>query len=761
MSANERFQVKGISCLDCAAEFERNVQALGSVEKAQLNTITGELTIVGEVDIKDIKRLGKVEDYEILRLSDDNRRVFQIEGISCLDCAGEFEKEVQALEGVEKAVLNMMTGELIVEGTVDIEQIRKLGSVESYNITEGSQGIILPAHTSKGDLYRAAGAAALWSLGFILSWQELGLASTIAYASAILIGGWSNFSKAYRALLSLKFNMAVLMTVAVTGAALMGEWQEGAAVAALFSLAEYLEEWSVEQGRRALSTLMSLSPVTARKLIGQEEEEVVVESVQPGDIIRIRPGDQIPLDGVILSGQSAVNQAAITGEPLPVEKQPGDGVFAGTLNTHGVLDVEVQKAAKDTTLSRIIRMVAEAQSERAPVEQMVEKFASKYTPIVLVIAAVIAVAPPLLWNGDWHASIYQALALLVVACPCALVISTPVAIISAVANGAKQGVLVKAGAFLEAAASVKVLALDKTGTLTAGKPKIIGVQTTSEISVEELLMRLGGLEKQSEHPLALAVVEDTQKRGLTVSEAKNVFAVPGKGIQGEIDGKTYQAGNRTWMLEMQVALPEDLTIHPESTPVWLVSDGKLLGLVEIADPLRLESVGVVRELKEMGIQPVLLTGDRKETADALAAEAGISEVRAELLPADKLTAITELLKSHSKVGMIGDGINDAPALAMSTLGIAMGGGTDTAMETADVVLMDGSLTKLPFLFRLSRSALKIIRQNITLSIALKLVAIIAAFFGILTLWFAILADVGATLLVTLNSLRLLRYQGNK
>lgn len=753
-----RFRVEGISCLDCAEKFRAQVEKLPGVQRAKLNTLLGELTLDGQASLADIQKIGEAEGYKIRELS-GKELIFTIEGISCLDCAGEFEKAVNRLPNVEHAVLNTMTGELTVQGQATLEELNRLGDAEGYVIRPGanSNGLMLNQASDKGELLRAAGAAVLWFVAYGLAWQGMESFSIAAFAAAIVIGGWTNFIKAFKAIKTRTFNMAVLMSIAVTGAALMGEWEEGAAVASLFALAEYLEEWSVERGRKALSTLVSLSPITAHRLVNGEESEVAVESLVLGDQIRIRPGEKIPSDGIVRKGISAVDQAAITGEPLPVDKTVGDRVFAGTINTHGLLEVEVEKAAGDTTLARIIRLVAQAQSERAPVEQLVERFASKYTPVVLIIATAIALVPPFLLGWTWNESIYQALALLVVACPCALVISTPVAIISAVTTGARNGVLVKAGAFLEAAAGLKILALDKTGTITKGAPQITRITVTApEMDEEGILQKLSGLEIGSEHPLSQAVLTETRKREISIQEAQAVRAVPGRGIEGILDGKSLKAGNDAWLSEMEIEAPKNLTISPEATPIWLVEDGRLLGLVEVSDPLRKEIPEIIRELKAMNLETILLTGDRQETADALAEEAGISRVKAHLLPADKLTVIEELQKEGNSVGMVGDGINDSPALATSNLGIAVGSGTDTAIETADVVLMDGTLHKLPFLIRLSRDTLQVIRENITIAVGLKVLAIGAAFFGMLTLWLAILADVGATFLVTLNSLRMLR-----
>lgn len=751
------YQIEGISCLDCLETFRSQVEKIPTVTKAEVNPILGELSITGKADETELEKLARVEGYKI-SLKDDQKHIFMIEGISCLDCAGEFEREVNRLPGVRRAVLNTMTGELTVDGIVALENLQRLGQSEGYRIRKGKgpSALLLPAQLNKSELWRAAGAAGLWLVAFILSWKGFENYSIAVYGSAIVIGGWSNFFKAFKALKQGVFNMAVLMSVAVTGAALLGEWQEGAAVASLFALAEYLEEWSVEKGRQALSALVSLTPLTAHRLSSGKEMEVSVEELVPGDRIRIRPGEQIPSDGVVVAGGSATVESAITGEPLPVEKIIGDLVFAGTLNTHGAMEVQVEKAASDTTLSKIIRLVSQAQTQRAPVEQLVERFAAKYTPFVLVIAAMIALVPPLLMGGVWNDSIYQALALLVVACPCALVISTPMTVISAVTRSAKNGVLIKAGAFLEVAAKLDTIALDKTGTITQGEPKVTRIHAVAPISENELLQKLSGVEILSDHPLSKAILKEARERKIEIREALDVKIILGRGITGWLEDKKIQAGNSTWLEELGISRPMDLQISPEATPVWVVENQNLLGLVEVADPLREETPQIIHELKNLGITPVLLTGDRKETAEAIAKEAGIDRVEAHLLPEEKLIIVEEMKKEGLAVGMVGDGINDAPALATSNLGIAVGSGTDTAIETADVVMMDGTLKKLPFFIRISREALRLIKQNITIAIGLKVLAIGAAFFGVLTLWIAILADIGATFIVTLNSLRILQ-----
>jgi len=507
---------------------------------------------------------------------------------------------------------------------------------------------------------------------------------------------------------------------------------------------------------------MAIAPQTARVRRAEGEVEIPVEKVNVGDVMLVRPGEKIAMDGVIVLGESAVNQAAITGESIPVAKGPGDEVFAGTLNTAGYLEVRVTKLVQDTTLAKIIQMVENAQSQRAPTQALVERFAAVYTPIVLALAVLIVVIPPTLLGEAWIPWIYRGLALLVVACPCALVISTPVAIISAISNAARQGVLIKGGVYLEAAGSLKAMAFDKTGTLTQGEPVVTDILPAGTIDKDQLLQMAAALEARSEHPLAQAIVKAAQQNGLPALTVQEFKATAGSGVEGIVNGQLVRIGNKYLFAGQDLALAElapaiERLQQEGKTVVAVGTEAALLGIIALADAVRPESAAAIKDLKAAGIQHiVMLTGDNWSTAQAVAAAVGVDEYRAELLPHDKLSAIQELAGRYGKVAMVGDGINDAPALAAATIGIAMGGaGTDTALETADVALMADDLSKLAFTVRLSRRALSIIRQNIAFSIGLKVLAVLAVFPGWLTLWLAILADLGATIIVTINSMRLL------
>lgn len=620
------------------------------------------------------------------------------------------------------------------------------------------------------ELLRTVIAAGALAAAYVV--ERAGGSATIfipLYLIAMIAGGWGNARKAWYSLPRLDFNMSVLMTIAVIGAAAIGEWEEGAAVAFLYSVSEMLESWTMGRVRRSIRALMDIAPRAARiRRQAGEEIEVPVEEIQVGDVMIVHPGEKIAMDGRIIKGVSAINEAPITGEAVPVEKGPGAEVYAGTLNTYGSLEVEVTKLVRDTTIARIIHLVEEAQARRAPSQAFVDRFAAVYTPIVLALAAGVVLVPPLLLGYPWGPWIYRGLALLVVACPCALVVSTPVAIVSAIGNAARNGVLIKGGVYLEQAGALTAVAFDKTGTLTKGEPTVTDIIPLGRLAEEELLQIAASLEARSEHPLAQAVVKAAEARGLTIKPAEDFNALTGRGARGVVSGRTVYIGNLGLFTELgmetkAVAGRVRLLQEEGKTAMVVATAEDFLGIIAVADEVRETSAAAIAALKRSGIRrTVMLTGDNEATARTIASRVGVDEFRAELLPQDKVKAVQELLQQYGKVAMVGDGINDAPALATATVGIAMGGaGTDTALETADIALMADDLTRLPFTIRLSRAALGVIRQNIGFSLAVKAMAVAAVFPGWLTLWLAILADMGASLLVTLNGMRLLRLPPEK
>jgi Zn2+/Cd2+-exporting ATPase len=589
--------------------------------------------------------------------------------------------------------------------------------------------------------------------------------STLFYAAAIVTGAWYVAPKAWYALRRLRPDMNLLMTVAVIGAVILGEWLEAGTVAFLFALALLLESWSVGRARHAISALLDLSPAVARAYCPHDKryEEKPVAEVNPGTRVQVRPGERIPLDGAVIEGMTTVDQAPITGESVPVDKAPDDEVYAGTINNEGAFVFEVTHAADDTTLARIIHMVEDAQTRRAPSEQWVERFARVYTPAMMLLALLVAVLPPLVMGGAWTAWFYQALVILVIACPCALVISTPVSIVAGLACAARHGVLIKGGAYLEAPARLRAIALDKTGTLTKGRPEVQRIIPLNDHTEHELLARAAALEAHSEHPLARAVLHAAEERGVAYTPADGFQALRGRGAEARVDGRLFWIGSHRMVhergAESDEAHEQALALEDAGHSVVMVgNDDHICGLISVADALRPDAKAAVTDLRAAGLKPiVMLTGDNAGTAEAVAAMVGVDEFRAEILPEDKAAAIEALHAQYGPVAMVGEGVNDAPAMAVATLGIAMGAaGTDAAIETADVALMSDDLSRLPWLLRHARRTLRVIQANIAFALGLKVIFVALALAGLATLWMAIAADMGASLLVIANGLRLLR-----
>ncbi|MES2597047.1 MAG: heavy metal translocating P-type ATPase [Verrucomicrobiota bacterium] len=613
----------------------------------------------------------------------------------------------------------------------------------------------------------------LLTLGILLHWLGIrpDIIATICFALSTLAGGLLVAPAAWGALKKLRLDMNVLMTVAVTGAWIIGEGNEGAAVVFLFALSELLESWSVGRARRAIASLLKLTPETAllREADGQLKEAPVTE-VAVGAAVSVRSGERIPLDGKVTEGSSSVNQAPITGESVPVEKHPGDAVFAGTVNGESSLIVEVTKAASDSTLARIIKLVEEAEEQKAPTQRFVDKFARIYTPVVFVIALLVAVLPPLLTDATGSAWIYRALVLLVIACPCALVIATPVSIVSGLTALARRGVLIKGGAYLEAIGRLRALAVDKTGTITEGRPRVTGIITFGSATEEDVLSRAAAVDIHSAHPLAKAVVDAAKARGIQVEAAKDYQSLTGRGASAVIDGHPHFIGNHKLAHELGVCSPaiEVKLSEIESAGQSLAilghtphhgCAGVALGIISIGDSIRPEVSQALKRLHDAGLEKVvMLSGDNQRTVDAISRQAGIDEAHGDLMPEQKMVHLRRLLQEHGHVGMIGDGVNDAPALAMASVGIAMGAiGSDTAIETADMTLMQDDLTKVAEAIEAGRRTLGIIRFNIIFALGVKVTFLLLAFTGHASLWLAILADTGATLLVIMNALRLLRH----
>lgn len=697
------------------------------------------------------------------------KKTYRIEGLSCTNCAGKFEKNVKQLPGVTSATVNFGASRISVEGQTTIEELEEAGAFENLIIRDDQEN---DEQVRSKESFIKRNIALIISLGFILvaviSQLSLGedhLLTKALYILAIIIGGFDLFKEGFSDLIKLDFSMESLMTIAIIGAAFIGEWAEGSIVVILFAISEALERFSMDKARQSIRSLMDIAPKEALIRRNNVEQLVSVDKIDIDDIMIIKPGQKIAMDGLVINGHSSVNQAAITGESVPVEKQLDDEVFAGTLNEEGVLEVKVTKKVTDTTIAKIIHLVEEAQGERAPAQAFVDKFAKYYTPFIIIMALLIVVVPPLFFGGDWNKWLYQGLSILVVGCPCSLVISTPVSIVSAIGNAAKNGVLVKGGVYLEEIGHLRAIAFDKTGTLTKGKPVVTDfIATSSETDINYLSI-ISSLESLSQHPLASAILNEADKTNVDYKsiQIEDFQSITGKGLTGIHQNIRYYIGSpklfsASVIEETAVKVQYRQFQEQGKTAMYFGTDEQILGVIAVADEVRDSSAAVISELHKLSIEhTIMLTGDNTKTAESIGKQLGVTEIKGDLMPQEKLDSIKALRTTYNKVAMVGDGINDAPALAASTVGIAMGGaGTDTALETADVALMGDDLQKLPFIVRLSRQTLKVIKQNITFSLGIKLLALLLVIPGWLTLWIAIVADMGATLLVTLNGLRLMK-----
>ncbi|MHB1158302.1 MAG: heavy metal translocating P-type ATPase [Phycisphaerales bacterium] len=708
---------------------------------------------------------------------------FKIKGMCCAEEVAVLRKELGLLPGVEDLSFDILNAKMTIRYVPE-----KLGPEELIGAVRQTGMTALPWHeqdraaaVSSGrwkqprELLTIASGIAV-GLGFLVHVMSVGLravmteggavplAAKTLYLVAVICGVWFVLPKAWLALRRLRPDMNLLMTIAVVGAAAIGEWFEAATVAFLFALSLVLESWSVARARRAVAALMALTPPKARIVCPKDhcEELVDVATVAVGTTVIVKPGEKFPLDGTIARGNTTVDQSPITGESMPVPKAAGDAVYAGTINRYGAAEFVTTKPAGDTTLAHIIRMVGEAQSRRAPSEQWVDTFARYYTPIVMALAVIVAVIPPLVLDGSWSQWFYQALVLLVIACPCALVISTPVSIVSALTSAARHGVLIKGGLYVEVPSRIRAIALDKTGTLTEGKPAVVRVLPWSGHTERELLEIAAAIEARSEHPLAHAIITHAASQGIKPKPADDFQALKGKGATAVLNGQAVWIGSHRYLEERA---QEDPHMHRTleelaqggTSAVVVGNDHHVCGVIAVADRVRPQSRAAVTALREAGIRHiVMLTGDNQGTAQAIARQTGVDEVRAELLPEDKVKAVEELVARHGSVAMVGDGVNDAPAMARASLGIAMGAvGTDAAIETADIALMSDDLSRLPWLVRHSRRTLAIVRQNIALSLGVKALFMALALAGHASLWAAIAADMGVSLLVVGNALRLL------
>ena len=693
---------------------------------------------------------------------------FKIEGMDCREEVAMLERRFKSLPGLEGFHADLIGQRLHVKyDAAKLSSSTIASAVADAGMRawlEHEEPIASNDPAARTRTILLASAAGWFAGGLIAAWAGAdALLVNAFYAAALLSAAPLTARKAWVALKHRSLDINVLMLIAAAGAIALGQWSEAAAVVVLFAVAQMLEARTLARARTAVRALIDLAPTEVLVRENGLERRVAVEDVSPGSIISVKPGDKLPLDGLVVEGTSAVNQAPVTGESLPVDKAPGDEVFAGSINGRGALDVKVTRFRRDTTLARIIHLVEQAQAQRAPAQTFVERFARIYTPAVIALAIGIALLPPLLLAADWHTWTYRALVLLVVSCPCALVISTPVSIVAALAGAARKGVLIKGGANLERAGQIQCVAIDKTGTLTLGIPQVVEVQALNGDSQDAIVRLAASVEQRSEHPIASAIVRYAAARDIALDQGLSVSALAGLGAEGMVNGFHVLLGNHRLFEERQLCSP-DLHARVEalasrgSTPVLVARDFEAVGLIGVADSARPHGRAAVEMLRKQGIKAVvMLTGDSVATARTVAAELGLDDYRAELMPEDKVAAVEELRRMYGSVAMVGDGINDAPALARADVGIAMGAaGSDAALETADVALMADELLKLPYALRLSRAALTNIKVNLAISLVLKAAFVVAAVTGVATLWMAILADTGASVIVVANALRLLR-----
>ncbi|WP_442951192.1 heavy metal translocating P-type ATPase [Paenibacillus sp. 481] len=774
------FRIHGMDCPACGITIEKSLKQLDHIQQVVVNYNTAKMQIVStdptaleQIPVA-LKKLGfTAETID----TDKNKRTYLIEGMDCSSCALTLENHLKSQPAVTSIKVNFSTGKMHIVHDNDVQTIMDEVAKVGFTATlatrqreqggQAGQGGQRPQNKGKVDLSLTIFSGAMLALGFIGTLTDVSSnISTALFILAMITGGYKPAKSAFYAIKSRSLDMNVLMSIAAIGAGLIGEWLEGATVVWLFAIGNALQTRAIEKTRNSIRGLMDLTPSEAWLKSGETISRTPVEEIAVGQIIIIKPGEKIPLDGDIVVGVSSVNQAPITGESVPVDKEPGDVVYAGTINESGSLEVKVTKLVEDTTVAKIIHLVEEAQEKKAPTQAFIDRFAHIYTPIVFAVAMAMIVFPPLFGWGTWAEWYYKGLELLVVACPCALVISTPVAIVSAIGNAAKNGVLIKGGAFLEIAGAVNAIAFDKTGTLTEGKPKVSHIETWGE-SKESILSIARTIEEHSKHPIAQAILSYAAAQHIAPRKGESFQTIVGKGAQATIEGTDYFAGNLKLFQDMNVPLNNITNYARElqqegNTLVLIGTRHHVLGLIAVADAIRPATLGTISKLKDAGIQQVvMLTGDNEGAARKISTQSGIDRYFADLLPENKVEAVKKMQQEGYKIAMVGDGINDAPALATADLGIAMGGaGTDTAMETADIVLMADNLEKLPHTVELSRKALRIIKQNIWFSIAVKLVALMLIFPGWLTLWLAVLSDTGAAILVILNSMRLLKMKSD-
>lgn len=772
-SAQAVYRIENMDCPTEEALIRSKLAGLAGVAGLEFNLMQRTLAVRHELpSLSPVEQALKAIGMQAVRMDQASAEQTTKLSIAKMDCPTEetlIRNKLGTVAGVADLDFNLMQRTLSVRHANQVlpdvlVALQALGfEAQVVDTAEVASPSAAPVTTPTNwwplgiSLVTASAAEAVYWLHNGNHWSVVVLALV-----AVFTGGLSTYKKGWIALKNRNLNMNALMSIAVTGAMLIGHWPEAAMVMVLFALAEVIEAKSLDRARNAIRGLLDLTPeqATVQQADGTWRE-VGAKQITIGARVRVKPGERIALDGEVLKGRSAVNQAPITGESLPVEKSPGDSVFAGTINESGSFEYRVTALANNSTLARIIHAVEAAQGSRAPTQRFVDQFARWYTPVVFGVAIAVALLPPLFMGAAWLDWIYRALVLLVVACPCALVISTPVSIVSGLAAAARHGILIKGGVYLEEGRKLRWLALDKTGTITHGKPAQTDFVTWGNALASDSRSIAASLAARSDHPVSKAVAQAAQTDGVALLDVAEFNALPGRGVQGQINGATYHLGNHRMLEELGQCTPEleqriAALETAGKTVVMLVGAKAVHALFAVADTIKDSSRTAIAELHALGINTMMLTGDNPHTAQAIAAQAGIDRAQGNLLPDDKLREVEQLARS-GKVGMVGDGINDAPALARADIGFAMGAaGTDTAIETADVALMDDNLRKIPTFVRLSRATAQVLMQNIVLALGIKAVFLVLTFTGQATMWMAVFADMGASLLVVGNGLRLLR-----
>lgn len=772
-SAQAVYRIENMDCPTEEALIRSKLAGLAGVAGLEFNLMQRTLAVRHELpSLSPVEQALKAIGMQAVRMDQASAEQTTKLSIAKMDCPTEetlIRNKLGTVAGVADLDFNLMQRTLSVRHANQVlpdvlVALQALGfEAQVVDTAEVASPSAAPVTTPTNwwplgiSLVTASAAEAVYWLHNGNHWSVVVLALV-----AVFTGGLSTYKKGWIALKNRNLNMNALMSIAVTGAMLIGHWPEAAMVMVLFALAEVIEAKSLDRARNAIRGLLDLTPeqATVQQADGTWRE-VGAKQITIGARVRVKPGERIALDGEVLEGRSAVNQAPITGESLPVEKSPGDSVFAGTINESGSFEYRVTALANNSTLARIIHAVEAAQGSRAPTQRFVDQFARWYTPVVFGVAIAVALLPPLFMGAAWLDWIYRALVLLVVACPCALVISTPVSIVSGLAAAARHGILIKGGVYLEEGRKLRWLALDKTGTITHGKPAQTDFVTWGNALASDSRSIAASLAARSDHPVSKAVAQAAQTDGVALLDVAEFNALPGRGVQGQINGATYHLGNHRMLEELGQCTPEleqriAALETAGKTVVMLVGAKAVHALFAVADTIKDSSRTAIAELHALGINTMMLTGDNPHTAQAIAAQAGIDRAQGNLLPDDKLREVEQLARS-GKVGMVGDGINDAPALARADIGFAMGAaGTDTAIETADVTLMDDNLRKIPTFVRLSRATAQVLMQNIVLALGIKAVFLVLTFTGQATMWMAVFADMGASLLVVGNGLRLLR-----